>query len=378
MCIRDRHVIYVIKENRTYDQILGSLGKGNGDPSINLFDDRSAPNIRSLARKFVTLDNLYAASEVSADGWSWSTAGTANTYTQKTWEANYSDRGGRNHPYEYEGGTYATAPGRDPKNSYLWDDLDKAVVSYRNFGYWHFGYSPVAATAPNLAAKTDPTYPGYDLKITDQTRMDAYTKAFKQFEATGSMPTMQFVRLPSDHTRGTTPGAPTPKAMVADNDLAVGRLVDQVSHSKFWKDTAIFVVEDDAQAGPDHVDGHRTEALVISPYTQNAKVDSTFYSTVSMLRTMELITGVPPLTQFDASAIPMLNAFTNNPNRTPFAALSRGKHQRPLVARDEHLAQEVRVDRYDGIHAGIEQTPHDDGLVHRAPTVSYTHLRAHE
>jgi hypothetical protein len=151
--------------------------------------------------------------------------------------------------------------------------------------------------------------------------MDAYTKAFKQFEATGSMPTMQFVRLPSDHTRGTTPGAPTPKAMVADNDLAVGRLVDQVSHSKFWKDTAIFVVEDDAQAGPDHVDGHRTEALVISPYTQSAKVDSTFYSTVSMLRTMELITGVPPLTQFDASAIPMLNAFTNKPNQAPFRAL---------------------------------------------------------
>src|ERR1035437_9528901 len=316
-----KHVIYVIKENRTYDQVLGSLGKGNGDPGINLFDDRSAPNIRSLARKFVTLDNLYAASEVSGDGWSWSTAGTANTYTQKTWEANYSDRGGRNHPYEYEGGTYATAPGRDPKNSYLWDDLDKAGVSYRNFGYWHFGYSPVAATAPNLAAKTDPTYPGYDLTITDQTRMDAYTKAFKQFEDSGSMPTMQFVRLPSDHTRGTTPGAPTPKAMVADNDLAVGRLVDQVSHSKFWKDTAIFVVEDDAQAGPDHVDGHRTEALVISPYTQTAKVDSTFYSTVSVLRTMELITGVPPLTQFDASAIPMLNAFTNKPVQTPFTAL---------------------------------------------------------
>jgi YVTN family beta-propeller protein len=317
-----KHVIYVIKENRTYDQVLGSLGKGNGDPSLNLFDDTSAPNIRSLARKFVTLDNFYAAAEVSADGWNWSTAGTANTYTQKTWEANYADRGGRNHPYEYEGGTYATAPGRDPNNSYLWDDLDKAGVSYRNFGYWRFGNGPVAPTAPNLAAKTDLTYPGYDLKISDQTRMDAYSKAFKQFEAAGSMPTMQFVRLPSDHTRGTTPGAPTPKAMVADNDLAVGRLVDQVSHSKFWKDTAIFVVEDDAQAGPDHVDGHRTEALVISPYTQTAKVDSTFYSTVSMLRTMELITGVPPLTQFDASAIPMLNAFTNNPNQAAFTALT--------------------------------------------------------
>ena len=316
-----KHVIYVIKENRTYDQVLGSLGKGNGDPSLNLFDDTSAPNIRALARKFVTLDNFYAASEVSADGWSWSTAGTANTYTQKTWEANYADRGGRNHPYQYEGETFATAPGRVKTMSYLWDSLSAAAVTYRNFGYWRTGFGPVKPTAPNLAANTDLTYPGYDLTITDQSRMDAYAKAFKQFEATGAMPTMQFVRLPSDHTRGTTPGAPTPKAMIADNDLAVGRLVDQVSHSKFWKDTAIFVVEDDAQAGPDHVDGHRTEALVVSPYTQSAKVDSTFYSTVSMLRTMELITGVPPLTQFDASAIPMLNAFTNKPNQAPFKAL---------------------------------------------------------
>jgi YVTN family beta-propeller protein len=315
-----KHVIYVVKENRTYDQVLGSLGKGNGDPALNLFDDSSAPNIRSLARQFVTLDNFYAAAEVSADGWNWSTAATANTYTQKTWEANYSDNGGRNHPYEYEGGTYATAPGKTPNSSYLWDSLDNAGVSYRNFGFWRFGAGPVAPTAPNLAAHTDLTYPGYDLRVSDQTRMDAYTKAFHDFEATGSMPTMQFVRLPQDHTRGTTPGAATPKAMVADNDLAVGRLVDLVSHSKFWKDTAIFIVEDDAQAGPDHVDAHRTEALVISPYTQHHAVDSTFYSTVSMLRTMELFAGVQPLTQFDAAAIPMLNAFRGEPDQQPYTA----------------------------------------------------------
>ncbi len=312
-----KHVIYVVKENRTYDQVFGSLGKGNGDPALNLFDDASAPNIRALARQFVTLDNFYAAAEVSADGWNWSTAATANTYTQKTWEANYSSR---NHPYEYEGGTYATAPGKSRNSSYLWDALDRARVSYRNFGFWRFSTGPVAATAPNLAAHTEPGFPGYDLKITDQSRMDAYTKAFKGFESSGVMPTMQFVRLPADHTRGTTPGAPTPKAMVADNDLAVGRLVDLVSHSRFWKDTAIFVVEDDAQAGPDHVDAHRTEALVISPYTQHHAVDSTFYSTVSMLRTMELLTGVPPMTQFDAAAIPMLNAFRGKANQQPYSA----------------------------------------------------------
>ncbi|PZS31734.1 MAG: phosphoesterase [Pseudonocardiales bacterium] len=314
------HVIYVVKENRTYDQVLGSLGKGNGDPALNLFDDSSAPNIRGLARRYVTLDNFYAAAEVSADGWNWSTAATANTYTQKTWEANYSDNGGRNHPYQYEGGTFATAPGRTPDNSYLWDALDSAGVSYRNFGFWRFGTGPVASTAPNLAAHTEPTYPGYDLTISDQTRMDAYTAAFHQFEATGSMPSMQFVRLPQDHTRGTTPGAPTPRAMVADNDLAVGRLVDLVSHSRFWRNTTIFVVEDDAQAGPDHVDAHRTEALVISPYTQHHAVDSTFYSTVSMLRTMELFAGIKPLTQFDAAAVPMLNTFRGRPDYQPYTA----------------------------------------------------------
>jgi YVTN family beta-propeller protein len=316
-----KHVIYVVKENRTYDQVLGSLGKGNGDPKLNLFDDSSAPNIRALARQFVTLDNFYAAAEVSADGWNWSTAATANTYTQKTWEANYSDNGGRNHPYQYEGGSYATAPGKTRNSSYLWDSLDHAGVSYRNFGFWRFGTGPVAPTAPNLAAHTEPSYPGYDLSITDQTRLDAYTKAFQGFAASGSMPRMQFVRLPQDHTRGTTPGAPTPKAMIADNDLAVGRLVDLVSHSRFWKDTAIFVVEDDAQAGPDHVDAHRTEALVVSPYTQHHAVDSTFYSTVSMLRTIELLVGVAPLTQFDAAAIPMLNTFRGKPNQRPYTAM---------------------------------------------------------
>ena len=314
------HVVYVVKENRSYDQVFGSLGRGNGDPRLNLFDDSSAPNQRQLARQFVTLDNTYAAAEVSADGWSWSTAATANTYTQKTWEAGYSDPPGRNHPYDYEGGTFATAPGRDPRQSYLWDYLDQAGVAYRNFGFWRFGTGPVPSTAPNLAAHTDLAYPGYDLNVTDQVRMDEYTREFRGFESSGSMPTMQLVRLPSDHTQGTKPGAPTPKAMVADNDLAVGRLVDLVSHSSFWKNTAIFVVEDDAQDGPDHVDAHRMESLVISPHTQTGKVDSTFYSTVSVLRTIELLTGLPPMSQFDASAVPMLNAFSGEENVRPYTA----------------------------------------------------------
>ena len=312
-----KHVIYVIRENRTFDQVLGSLGKGNGDPSLNLFDDDSAPNARELARRFVTLDNFYADAEVSADGWNWSTAAEANTYVQKNWPANYSPR---NRPYEFEGGNLATAPGKSPEKSYLWDWMDSASISYRNYGFWVFG-GKVASTAPNLGQFTDLNYPAYDLTVTDQTRIEEWLGEFRQYEANGNLPTVEMVRLPSDHTAGTKPGAPTPRAYVADNDLALGRLVDAVSHSTFWPETAIFVVEDDAQNGPDHVDAHRTVALVISPYTQTGGLDSTLYSTSSMLRTIELIIGLPPMSQFDAAATPMLSSFTDSPRLQPFTAM---------------------------------------------------------
>jgi len=326
-----KHVIYVVKENRTYDQVFGNLGKGNGDASLNLFGDESAPNTRTLARRFVLLDNFYASAEVSADGWSWSTEANANLYNQKSWPQNYS---GRNRPYDFEGGNYATASNTNPKDSYLWDRLAGAGVSFRNYGFWTvFGSVPpgVAAepTAPNLATRTDPNYPGYNLAWADSpasplakpARITEWQREFASYQANpNTFPTVELVRLPNDHTAGTFPGAPVPRAYVADNDYALGLLVDTVSHSQFWKDTAIFVVEDDAQDGPDHVDGHRTEALVISPYTQRGKVDSSFYSTVAMLRTMELIVGIGPLTQFDAAATPMLNAFTAQPNLTPYTA----------------------------------------------------------
>lgn len=176
-------------------------------------------------------------------------------------------------------------------------------------------------TLSALQPHTNLQYPGYNLRISDQTRINEWEREFKQFVAGNSLPTVELVRLPNDHTSGTTPGARTPKAFVADNDLALGRLVEAVSHSQFWRSTAIFVVEDDAQNGPDQVDAHRTEALVISPYSRLGRVDSTFYSTVSMLRTMELIVGLPPLTQFDTAATPMLNSFTHRPNFTPYSAL---------------------------------------------------------
>ncbi|HEY4026391.1 MAG TPA: beta-propeller fold lactonase family protein [Candidatus Dormibacteraeota bacterium] len=318
-----KHVIYVVKENRTYDQVLGSLGKGNGAPGLNLFGEESAPNIRGLARRFVTLDNFYANAEVSADGWNWSTAANANTYVQKTFTENYSNPN-RGRGYDFEGGNYATAPNRDPADSYIWDRLHGHNVPFRNYGFWDTGTVPaiVAPTAPNLVGTTDLNYPGYNLGITDQVRIAEWEREFRAFEAQGTLPSVEFVRLPNDHTAGTRVGARTPRAYVADNDLALGRLVQDVSHSRFWASTAIFVVEDDAQNGPDHVDAHRTEALVISPYTQTGRVDSTFYSTVSMLRTMELIVGLRPMTQFDAAATPMLNSFARRPNLRTYDAVT--------------------------------------------------------
>jgi YVTN family beta-propeller protein len=332
------HVIYVIKENRTYDQIFGSLGKGNGDPSLNLFDDASAPNIRELARRFVTLDNFYADAEVSADGWSWSTAAAANSYVQKNWPASYS---ARNRPYDFEGGTPAAAPGDDSHNAYLWDRLEQAGVDYRSYGIWIIGGDVgVSPIAPGLAAHTDLRYPGYDPLVADQVRMDEWLAEFSEYVQNGNLPTVELVRLPNDHTFGTKPGAPTPRAYIADNDLALGRMVEAVSKSRYWPQTAIFIVEDDAQNGPDHVDAHRTEALVISPYTQTGRVDSTFYSTVSMLRTIELIVGLAPMTQFDAAATPMLASFTDTPELRPYTAIVPAQPLDELNAVDAPLAAE--------------------------------------
>jgi YVTN family beta-propeller protein len=313
-----KHVIYIVKENRTYDQVFGSLGKGNGDPSLNLFGDESAPNHRRLARDFVTLDNFYADGAVSSDGWEWATASGSNSYNEHLWPVAYSGRGRSDDVYTNQ----ATDPGKITGDSRIWDRLDDARISYRNYGMWAGGPLPakVFPTEPRLAGHTDPNYAANDMTITDNSRVDEWTKEFSQFVGNGQLPVMEFIRLGNDHTFGTAPGRPTPRAMVADNDLAIGRIVDAVSHSAYWKDTAIFITEDDAQNGPDHVDAHRTVALVISPYTQTGRVDSTQYSTVSMMRTMELLAGVGPLTQYDAMATPMVASFTRRPNLRPYSA----------------------------------------------------------
>jgi YVTN family beta-propeller protein len=324
-----KHVIYVIKENRTFDQEFGSLGKGNGDPKLNLFGDESAPNARALEKQFVTLDNFYSDAEVSADGWNWAVGAEANSYVQHAWPQNY---GGQNRPYDFEGGNLATSPGTDPTDAFIWNKLADNGIGFRNYGFRVFGGVVAGGTEPRLAANTDLNFAGYDLSKPDSipdlittgvnqpTRIAEWLKEFANYEATNTLPTVEFVRLPNDHTATNAIGAPTPRAYVADNDYALGQLVDAVSHSKDWGSTAIFVIEDDAQEGPDHVDAHRTVAQVISPYTQTGKVDSTFYSQVSVLRTIEQIVGISPMTQFDAAATPMLNAFSNTPNLTPYTA----------------------------------------------------------
>jgi YVTN family beta-propeller protein len=340
-----KHVIYVIKENRTYDQVLGNLKNadgsqhGNGDPAIDLFGDSVAPNARALAKQFVTLDNFYSDAEVSADGWNWATGAEANSYVQHAWPQNY---GGQNRPYDFEGGNLATSPGTDPTDAFIWNKLSDAGINYRNYGFRVFGGVVAGGTEPRLAANTDMNFNGYDLTKPDSfadmfanvinprtgkpygnqsTRIDEWLKEFQQYETNSNLPTVEFVRLPNDHTAVNTIGAPSPAAYVADNDYALGQLVQAVSTSKDWGSTAIFVIEDDAQEGPDHVDAHRTVAQVISPYTQTGKVDSTFYSQVSVLRTIEQIVGIGPMTQFDAAATPMLNSFTDVPNMTPYMAI---------------------------------------------------------
>jgi YVTN family beta-propeller protein len=314
-----KHVIYVIKENRTYDQVLGDVKGGNGEAALTLFGQDVTPNQHALASTFGLFDNFYADAEVSADGHNWTMGGVATDYVQKNWPANYS---GRNRPYDFEGDSPASAP----TGGYLFDYAKRAGLSYRSYGeFTDFASKPPnmqpARFMPALAGHVAPAFPGYDLAVTDQSRVDAWKAEFGGYVKDGKLPQLSVVRLPRDHTAGTRAGAPTPSAYVADNDLAVGRLAEAVSNSPYWKDTAIFVVEDDAQNGPDHVDAHRTTAYVISAYNKRNLPDHTFYSTVSMLRTMELMLGLPPMTQFDAAATPMMAAFQDTPDLTPYQAV---------------------------------------------------------
>ena len=366
---RIRHVIYIIKENRTYDQILGDLeqdGKpvGNGDASLAMYGQAVTPNEHKLALQFGVLDNFFDSGEVSGDGHVWSTAAIGTDYLEKTWQQNYR---GEQRPYDYEG---VVADGypllqkipdvNEPASGYLWGDLAAHGKTYFHFGEyisstfcgqrqvadaslgevlagpecahnaiapgeplpaewgggvnkWTWAIPLIArniATKPELVGHFAPEAPDFNLMVPDQVRVEIFLRHLKQWVAdrergNDTMPDFVMLRLPNDHTAGTRPGGPTPKSSVADNDLAVGRAVEAISHSPYWDDTAFFVLEDDAQNGADHVDAHRSIALVVSKYAPRGLngapvVDSRFYSTVSVVRTMEALLGLPPMNNNDA------------------------------------------------------------------------------
>lgn len=314
-----KHVIYVLKENRTYDQVLGDMPQGNGDPSLTLFGEDVTPNHHKLAREFVLFDNFYVNADVSADGHNWSSAAIAPDYVQRMWPNSY---GGRRKRYDYEGGE----PAAMPPGGYLWTNASLAGVTMRNYGWWTTNHPKALPDGTQIAVVKDPVlekvtnrkYRGYDLMHSDIDRVKVFLEDLAEFEKTGNMPQLLLMRLGNDHTYGLAGGRKTPIALVADNDLALGLLVEAISKSRFWKDTAIFVLEDDAQNGQDHVDSHRSPLFVISPYVRRGTVDSNFYNTTSALRTMELILGLRPMTQFDAGSFPMWTSFDAQPDVRPY------------------------------------------------------------
>jgi DNA-binding beta-propeller fold protein YncE len=343
-----KHVVYIIKENRTYDQVFGDIEAGNGDPSLCVFGERITPNHHKLARDFVLLDNTYCAGILSADGHQWSTSAFSTDYMEKSFAGfarSYPDGFGID-----ENDALAYSPA-----GFIWDNALKHGKTLRNYGEfmspsetnvrWRdaarrkrptpgeitrawlnkrandivFDYYPSVET---LRPFSPGDFPGWDMAVPDQYRADYFLKELGEFEKKGEYPQLVMLCLFNDHTQGADPGYPTPRACVADNDYALGRVIAGLSRSKFWREMAIFVIEDDPQAGWDHVSGYRTISLCISPYAKRGAVVSTQYNTTSIVRTIEQILGLPPMNQFDASATPMFDCFTDKPDFTPYELLS--------------------------------------------------------
>jgi DNA-binding beta-propeller fold protein YncE len=345
-----KYCLYIIKENRTYDQMLGDLPQGNGDPSLCLFPERITPNHHKIAREFVLLDNFYVEGEVSADGHEWTMGAYATDFVEKTWPLSYGHNKHKKFPYPAEGNFDIAKPA----GGYLWDRAREAGVSYHSFGEFirngKTTNDPGVARVSTLKGHFDPWYRSFDTDYPDVLRAKRYLSELRRFESEGEMPRLQVIRLPNDHTSGTTTNKFTPVAAVADNDIGLGMVVEAVSRSKFWPQTAIFVVEDDAQNGPDHVDAHRTIAFVISPYTKRGVVDSTMYSTASMLRTMELILGLRPMSQFDAAALPMFHSFTSKADLRPYQAVPANvdlKQRNPKTAWGADLSRKMDFTKED-------------------------------
>jgi YVTN family beta-propeller protein len=327
-----KHVVYIIKENRTYDQVLGDMPQGNGDPALVMFGREVTPNQHALAAEFVLLDNFYCSGVLSADGHAWATEAYATDYLERHF-------GGFLRSYPYDGDDpLAYAP-----TGFLWDNALVQGKTFRDYGEfvkarisppdakwaelyadYQNGTSVVKVEArpgvETLRPHLCPSFVGFPATVPDVYRARVFLKEFSDFEAKGTLPDLIVMLLPNDHTSGTKPGLPTPRAAVADNDLALGRIVAAITRSRFWAETAIFVVEDDPQAGLDHVDGHRTVAQVISPYTRRGSVDHSFYSQVGMIKTIELILGLPPMNQMDLAAPALWRCFQDHPDTRPFTA----------------------------------------------------------
>jgi DNA-binding beta-propeller fold protein YncE len=376
-----QHVFYIVKENRTYDQILGDDPRGDGDPSLTLFGDANTPNTHALARRFPLLDHVYANSEASIDGHFWTSAAKVSDYVNKNWHQNY---GGRGRPYDF--GVYAVT---FPQNGFLFDQADRDGVSYFNYGEaiaGVVGIFPDKDRTPEVAADEQRKFAKSDLgpngcypndssvgkdSITGQevfdsslpagaptgslSRYDCFRQRFQTQVTTGTVPALNYIVLTNNHTRGLEPGARTPQAMVADNDLALGQIVDLVSHSSVWSSSAIFVVEDDSQDGADHVDAHRTPAAVISPYARRGRVVHTRYDHLSVIRSIELILGMQPLGLFDALATPMYDAFATVPvNPEAYTALGESVDlldRNPSTAANQALSAGLDMD------SGVDRVP---------------------
>jgi YVTN family beta-propeller protein len=333
-----KHVVFIIKENQTYDFILGDLPQGNGDKSLCIFGRDVTPNHHALAEEFVVLDNTYTSGTNSADGHQWTVSSVANGYMEQNYGAHarsYPYDGGDPLAYSPEGFLWTSAlakqksvrvygefvnkpkivskvPGKRANWTELWADYKAGTKNFE-----------ITSDTDNAALKPHlhPNYIGFPTTVSDQWRADQFIADVDRFEQAGNMPNLNILLLPCDHTSGTRAGTPTPRATVADNDLALGRIVERLSKSKFWPETLILVIEDDSQFGIDHVDGHRTTALCISPYTKRGAVVSESYNHTSFLRTMGLVLGLPPMNRFDRTADPLTACFTAQPDLRPYTHL---------------------------------------------------------
>jgi hypothetical protein len=328
-----KHVVYIIKENRTYDQVFGDMPQGNGDTALVEFGRDVTPNHHLLAEEFVLLDNFYCSGVLSADGHQW----TDEAYVTDYLERSFGDFA-RSYPYDGDDALAYASSG------FIWDNVLTHGLTFRNYGefvsavidpaeasftelYQDFlsGADKISirakANLEQLKPYLCPTYIGFPNEVSDAYRAAEFIKELKEYEKNDNFPNFIIMLLPNDHTSGTQPGMPTPRAAVADNDLALGQIVEAISASKFWKETCILVTEDDPQAGLDHVDGHRTVGMAISPYTKRGKVISTYYSQINMVRTIENILGLPPMNQLDLSAEPMADCFTDKPDFKAYKAV---------------------------------------------------------